>query len=368
MSLPLTLLLCGDVMLGRGIDQILPRPVNPALHESWIRDARDYVALAERRNGPIPRGVGFDYVWGEALPALARVAPELRIINLETAVTTSEHPWPGKGIHYRMHPANTAVLNTARIDGCVVANNHVLDWGHEGLFETLTTLEKSGIRTAGAGRDRQQAWMVTPFESPAGRLLLFACAHGSSGVPESWAAMTDRPGVALLPDLSMETVDAVVAHCRAARREGDRVVVSIHWGGNWGYDIPRAHVAFAHALIDSGVVDLIHGHSSHHPLGIELYRNRLVLYGCGDLLNDYEGIHGYEQYRGELTLLYLPRLGRDGELLDLQLLPFRVHRFRLEAATPDEALWLKELLSREGTPFGTSAELADGRLRLKRGS
>src|SRR5207248_5995412 len=61
------LFLCGDVMTGRGIDQALPHSVNPVLYERYIRDAHAYVELAEAANGPIPRPVGFDYIWGDAL-------------------------------------------------------------------------------------------------------------------------------------------------------------------------------------------------------------------------------------------------------------------------------------------------------------
>src|SRR4051812_41512704 len=66
----LELVLGGDVMLGRGVDQILPHPSSPEIFEDYIRDARDYVTLAERRNGRIPRSVPFDYPWGDALADL----------------------------------------------------------------------------------------------------------------------------------------------------------------------------------------------------------------------------------------------------------------------------------------------------------
>ena len=93
---------------------------------------------------------------------------------------------------------------------------------------------------------------------------------------------------------------------------GDHVIVSIHWGGNWGYDIPREQETFAKTLIDQGGVDIVHGHSSHHPKRMEIYRGRLILYGAGDLINDYEGIGGYEEFRPELSLIYLPRLSASG--------------------------------------------------------
>ncbi len=60
----MTLFFCGDVMLGRGVDQILPYPGDPELRERYASDARAYVRLAERANGPIPRPAGFRWPWG----------------------------------------------------------------------------------------------------------------------------------------------------------------------------------------------------------------------------------------------------------------------------------------------------------------
>ena len=148
----ITLFLAGDVMTGRGIDQILPHPGDPRLYEPYIRDARDYVRLAERRHGTIERPVSFDYPWGDALVELQRVVPDARIINLETAITVSDRYRP-KGINYRMNPDNVPCITAAKIDCCVLANNHVLDWGPSGLLETLDSLRGAGLRTAGAGKD-----------------------------------------------------------------------------------------------------------------------------------------------------------------------------------------------------------------------
>lgn len=98
----LTVFLCGDVMTGRGIDQILPHPVDPHLHEGYLGSALDYVTLAERAHGPIPRPVDFAYIWGDSLGELNELAPAARIINLETSVTTSEE-YQAKGINYRVN-------------------------------------------------------------------------------------------------------------------------------------------------------------------------------------------------------------------------------------------------------------------------
>ena len=153
----ITIFLCGDVMIGRGIDQILPHPGDPALHEASVRSATTYVRLAEERTGPLAAPVGFEYVWGDALEVLARVKPDVKLVNLETSITLSGDPWEGKAVHYRMHPANVRCLTRAGIDCCVLANNHVLDWGYAGLDETVRTLERAGVKTAGAGRDLDQA-------------------------------------------------------------------------------------------------------------------------------------------------------------------------------------------------------------------
>ncbi len=190
---PLTLFLCGDVMTGRGIDQVLAHPGRPILYEDYVTDARDYVRLTERASGPIARPVPPEYIWGEALAAIDRASPQLRIVNLETAVTTAEDAWPGKGIHYRMHPANVGCLTAAKLDACVLANNHVLDWGYDGLAETVHVLRAAGMSTAGAGADSDQAAAPAIFDLPAGgRVLLVAAASVSSGVPRGWGGRARR--------------------------------------------------------------------------------------------------------------------------------------------------------------------------------
>src|SRR5690606_6931639 len=135
---------------------------------------------------------------------------------------------------------------------------------------------------------------------------------------------------------------------------------------NWGYDVPDEHRRFTHDLIDRAAVDLVHGHSSHHPIGIEVYRDRLVLYGAGDFLNDYEGIGGYREYRGELSLTYFaPVDATSGQLLALRMTPMRVWRFSLRRAGAADARWLRDVLDRESGAFGCGVQLAaDSRLTL----
>lgn len=356
----LTLFLCGDVMTGRGVDQILPCASSPWLREPHVSSALDYVDLAEQANGPIPRPVDYAYIWGAALEVLHRERPDIRIANLETSITTSNDADP-KGINYRMHPGNLPVLLVPRIDCCVLANNHVLDWGRAGLMETLETLAQAGIRTAGAGHDIRTAQAPAVLEADTGnRVLVFALGASDSGIPRDWAAEPARGGVHLLPDFSESTVQRIAQLVLAVKRPGEVCVASVHWGGNWGFEIPPVHRRFAHGLIDRAGIDVVHGHSSHHPRAIEVYRGRPILYGCGDFLNDYEGICRYEVFRHDLVLMYFATIDcSTGHLVRLGMTPLQIRNFRLQLPSSSDRSWLRDSLDRQCRRFDCRIVLGD---------
>lgn len=356
---PITIFMAGDVMIGRGIDQILPHPSDPAIHEPYIRDARDYVRLAERVNGLINKPVDFPYIWGDALNELKRIKPDLRIINLETSITKSDDYWKGKDIHYRMNPENISALTIAEIDYVSLANNHILDWGYLGLKESLDTLRRVNIKTSGAGLDIKEAEAPVVIRvSGKGRVIIFSYGSITSGIPLSWAAGEGRAGINILTNLSNDTVMDIKMRVTGLKQKGDIVIVSIHWGGNWGYHISDEQVEFAHGLIDIAGVDVIHGHSSHHIKGIEVYKEKLIIYGCGDFLNDYEGISGYEEFRNDLGLMYFATVeSSTGKLLHLRMIPTQIKRFRVTRATEKDTLFLKNILNKESRRFGTKVRL-----------
>ncbi len=347
----ISLFLGGDVMTGRAVDQILSHPGNPALFEPTAKSATFYLDLAESLNGPIARPVSNAYVWGDAMEEWRYRMPDLRIINLETAVTTSDDRLD-KLVNYRMNPANLGCLTAAGIDCCVLANNHVLDWGRSGLLDTLGVL-RPRMQIAGAGEDQEQASTPAVINVAGRRVLVLSAGVESSGIPPDWGATRERSGIWFLDDLSSATVTRVVSRINQFRRPGDIVVFSIHWGPNWVKRIPRLHRNFARALIDSESVDLVHGHSSHHPLGLEIYRGRLILYGCGDFINDYEGISRYRKYRNDLCLMYFPTLSADGRLLHCSLVPLQMRKFSLHRASRTDADWLRRKLARQSTGFRT---------------
>jgi poly-gamma-glutamate synthesis protein (capsule biosynthesis protein) len=338
--------LTGDVMTGRAIDQLLPHPGDPTLRESVVTDARTYIRLAEQANGPIPAPFDYAAPWGEALDIVEQFAPDVRLLNLETSITAGGEFAPGKAVHYRMHPNNIGCLTAIRADVCALANNHVLDFGYQGLTDTLRTLRDAGIRSAGAGLDVGEA------ERPAvvGRAVIASCGMGSSGIPRGWAATGHRPGVAYVPDLSDRSANTVAGRVLGLKGPGDTAIVSVHWGSNWGYDVDSAQVRFAHRLIDAGV-DVVHGHSSHHPRPIEVYRGKPILYGCGDTIDDYEGIGTFAAFRHELRLLYFVSVERAG--FAVRMVPMRMRRMRLERAPDEDAEWLRATVEEMSERFGT---------------
>ncbi len=351
------LFLCGDVMLGRGIDQALPNSVAPVLYESYVRDARDYIKLAERENGKVKLPISFRYLWGDAFEVWKKNDPDLKLINLETSITTHDIPWKGKGIHYRMHPRNVEALKIAGIDHISLANNHVLDWGRPGLRETMATLKAAGISFSGAGLNEEKATEPSVFKVKHGRVLVFSYGSPSSGIPYDWAAEKVLPGVNFLPVLKDEQIENIKRNIRRWKQSGDLVIFSIHWGGNWGYEISSRQRSFVHKLIDEAGVDVIFGHSSHHPMGIEVYKEKLIIYGAGDFINDYEGISGHEEYRSELCLMYFPEFSKDGKLLAMKMVTMEIKNLQLHLARERDAVWLRNVLRKEGKKLGTSVRI-----------
>lgn len=337
----ITLFLCGDVMTGRGIDQILPNPGKPQIYESYMKDAKRYVRIAEKKNGTIIYPVDNKYIWGDALQEFERMKPDLKIINLETSITTNDSYWPGKGIQYRMHPKNIGSLTVVDKLFCSLGNNHILDWDYKGLKETIKVLEKAGIKHAGAGRNFKEANQPSLIEiKDKGRIVILAYAMYSAGLLNGWEAKPNKPG--------------------------DIVVFSLHWGSNWGYEIKPEETQFVHRLIDSAQIDVFHGHSSHHFKAIEVYKNKLILYGCGDFINDYEGIGGKEHFGSKFALMYFANLDtKTGDLLKLKISPMEKRNFKLNKLDTLQLKWVKERLNRECSRFNGEVFFKKERLLLK---
>jgi poly-gamma-glutamate synthesis protein (capsule biosynthesis protein) len=341
-------------MTGRGIDQILPYPSDPQIFEPYVKDAREYIKLSELLYGPISHPIDFGYIWGDAAKIWEQTQPDFKIANLETAITGSNEAWPDKEINYRMNPRNVECLSRAGFGCCTLANNHIIDWGYSGLLETLTTLHRNGIETAGAGVNLGEATAPSIKDfGEKGRTIVLSMGMETSGIPSEWAATDKKPGVFLTSGLANELASFLLP-IYLNKKPHDIFVVSIHWGLNWVNDIPKQYARLAHLLIDKFNVDIVHGHSSHHALGIEVYKGRLILYGCGDFISDYEGISGYENFRGDISLMYFADIDNRGVLQDLTIFPMKMRKFQLNHLSADDRGWLEKSLNSKGEEFGTS--------------
>ena len=188
------------------------------------------------------------------------------------------------------------------------------------------------------------------------RVLVFGFGTQTSGVPPTGARRAIAPastGSGNCPR-APPTLGAKVASTGVP---GDIVVASIHWGGNWGFEVSGRERVFAHAAHRRRRIDLVHGHSSHHVRGIEVYRGKTILYGCGDLLNDYEGISGHESYRGDLGSMYFPTIdSASGRTRRFVMMPTRIHRLQINRAPADGARWLASTMDRECRKLGGGSD------------
>jgi poly-gamma-glutamate synthesis protein (capsule biosynthesis protein) len=281
---------------------------------------------------------------------------KIRIINLETSVTDRGTPWEHKEIQYRVHPGNVDVLKAMKVSCASLGNNHVLDWGYIGLTDTLNTLKAANIMAPGAGETLEEAQKpgIIPI-SDGRRVLVFGFGDNSSGIFRNWAASSTRGGVNYIDLASAEGVTEVKRQISLHRKDGDIVVASIHQGGNWGYRVDPDFKKFAFALVDDAKVDMVHCHSSHHFKGISVYKSKLIIWGCGDFITDYEGISGHESYRGDLGFMYFPKLDSvTGNLKSLTLTPTLNRHFTINNPSVEDREWMFQKMKEECAKFSTT--------------
>jgi poly-gamma-glutamate capsule biosynthesis protein CapA/YwtB (metallophosphatase superfamily) len=284
----------GDVMLGRLVN--------------------DYLETA----GPA-------YPWGDTLPVLRRA--DVRIANLECVLADGGRPAPGKVFTFRSDLKNVRCLVSAQIDLVSLANNHVLDYGPDALREMLPALDRHGILHAGAGTDLASA------RRPAVRRV-GATAVGFVALTDNqpdWEAALGSPGVYYVPVADRgERVGELLELVERTKSRVQLLIVSAHWGGNWGSDAPPEHRALARRLVDAGA-DVVFGHSPHIFRGVEVYRNRPIIYGAGDFVDDY-AVDPEE--RNDFSFIFL--LETDGGTpRELRLFPTLIADFQARLADRD---------------------------------
>lgn len=307
------LLLLGDCMLGRLVNEVL-------------------------ENAPP------EYPWGDTLPIIQ--SADWRLCNLECVISNRGTPWSPytKAFHFRSDAKNIATLEAAQINAVSLANNHVLDYGHDAMFEMLEILDRAKIVHSGAGHNYAQASRLGMSEACGRKLGLLAFTDNEP----DWEATPDQPGVFYVPtDLNDCRAAKLLDLIRQSRRAVDLLIVSAHWGSNWGYRTPEEHISFAHALIDAGA-DVIFGHSCHVFRGIEFYQGRPIVYSAGNFVDDYAVD---ETERNDQSFIFVLKV-RDRIPRGLRLYPTLIRGCHASRAKGTHALRISDKMKELCGAFG----------------
>jgi hypothetical protein len=260
--------------------------------------------------------------------------------NLEVVLTESEAAADKIGC-VRVEPSVAQQLKGAGFQVLNIANNHSLDFGVEGLIDTLATVAEYGMISTGAGRNLEES-LFAPTTVANGQTI--AWIGVTTTLPVGSAAGPKRPGVAPIRVLTryvvdsgvieeapgmapfVETtavaddVDAVCASIMTAAAKADVVVVHIHWGIPPGWVAPHQDELaqyqrpLAHQLLDAGA-SVVLGHHPHVVQAVEFYRNKPIFYSLGnfimhDVLPDTAaGFGAHPNYRWETLRTPWNRLG-----------------------------------------------------------
>lgn len=316
-----TLALMGDVMLGRGVGEVLDRSADPAA-----------------------------FVAGEIRASLA--AADLVVANLECCISTRGAPWdaPGRPFHFRAPPQAADLLAGLGVDCVTLANNHALDFGPAALLDTRDHLRRVGVRCVGAGADQAEARAGTVLRAGGLRVAVL----GVTDHPADFAAGPDRPGVAYA-DLRHGVPSWLTAEIGRLRREAEIVLVTPHWGPNMTTEPPPYVRAAARELVAAGAT-LVAGHSAHLCHGVAWP----VLYDLGDFLDDYRAD---PRLRNDLSLLFLVTVDRHGPL-GLRALPLRLEYGYTRLATGADRARIRDRFAAACAALGTGPLRDDGALVL----
>lgn len=295
-----------------------------------------------------------EHVWGDTLPLLR--AADAVACNLECVIADRGRPQPGKTFTFRSDAANVRVLTAGQITAVSLANNHALDYGTDALLECLDVLDTHGIVHAGAGPTLEAAQHPAIFAAGETTVALIACTDNEP----DWAAGPRQPGTFYVPIAVGDPRFAELCELVTAARPGaDIVVVSVHWGPNWGYEPPAEHIDAAHALVDAGA-DVVFGHSAHVVRGVGVYRERPVLYSAGDFVDDY-AVDPVE--RNDQSFMFMGEV-EDGRLRSLTCIPTVIRNFHASLAAGAERADIERKMQRLCAALDTPVARTDRGLRL----
>lgn len=260
---------------------------------------------------PELRREGYDYPFVAIGPILGQA--DVLFGNLEGPLTDAGQAAPDKRYIFKSPPAKVApALAAAGFTVVSLANNHAMDYGVEGLRQTMAALDEVGIGHVGAGMNLEEARRPV-FIERRGQTLGFLAY--SLTFPESFWAKRRVAGTAF------GHASHVRADVAAAREQADVVVVSFHWGRESTTELRDYQSALAHTAIDSGATVVL-GHHPHILQGIERYKGGIIFYSLGNFVF---GSYSLKATRSIIALVNL----RDARVSEVRLIPVNVNNVEL---------------------------------------
>jgi poly-gamma-glutamate capsule biosynthesis protein CapA/YwtB (metallophosphatase superfamily) len=276
-----------------------------------------------------------------AMPDVAAflAGSDIVIANLETPVAAGGTPEPTQDpqVTFRAAPAALQVLKGLGVNVVALGNNHALDYGEEGLIETMANLDAAGIRRVGAGRNYEEANAPLLLDVRGRRMSILS--HSFVYSANTRMATRTRPGVA------DHRIDRIVPRIRALRAQGRDVIVAAHWGFEYRFYPLPYQMRQARQMIDAGA-QLVLGHGPHYPQGIEEYRGREIVYSLGNFIFD-------EPYRcARRSFIYDVVIEADGTIGDRRLAPVHLPHHVPYLLHGVEGVRLLTLVARLGSRYG----------------
>ncbi|OJJ79544.1 CapA family protein [Aspergillus glaucus CBS 516.65] len=370
-----TLNFTGDVMLARLIDQLFSTHLPSPHYANIIKTFIERYPYLSKYNHRSP--------WGSAL-ALFR-AGDLNLVNLETAVTEGAEKWPRKVFNYRMHPGNLGVLREGRVDFVSLANNHTVDFGEGGLRDTIRGVRGVGVGFAGVGNSAVEAKLPAVLRLPrdsdddarGDEEKHTVHVYSASDHPRDWSVIPEFHLIdyTLSTKHHLKTLLTTPSHPQSKAEEPSLKIFSIHWGPNYTWQ-PSAQIRdMAHFLIDECGVDIVHGHSAHHIQGVEKYKGSVIMYGCGDFVDDYALNEEFRNDLGGVWRVVVSTDNGDGgggkgkgkgkglELDRLEMYPTRCDRFQVTLLDVDDEDhgWVRRKIMKLSEEMGTRVRRELGR-------
>ncbi|TET06150.1 CapA family protein [Candidatus Dependentiae bacterium] len=281
---------------------------------------------------------GYKYPWGNLLPYLQKT--DLTILNLENTFTKSTKK-VSKTFNFKADPDKVKTLQIAGIDVVNLANNHILDFDIEGLEETIKTLDNTDIYHVGAGSNLEKAHKAVVLTKNDIIIGIIGYTDNEPG----WAAGPNKPGINYIHVGDIATVKNDIANIR---NNVDLLIISIHWGPNMREKPSQQFISFAHQMIDAGV-DIIHGHSAHIFQGIEIYKNKLILYDTGDFVDDYRVD---PILRNDRSFFYKVIIDKKS-IRQIQLIPTLISNMQVNLASGKDYQEIISRIQKLSAPFGT---------------